>query len=57
MEPRDTSTCVLHTGSDSLDSLVVHISLLDKDFEVTGPPELLERIKVLADRYARATPG
>jgi predicted DNA-binding transcriptional regulator YafY len=56
VEPRDADTCVLHTGSDSLDSLAVHISLLGVDFNVTEPPELVERIKVLADRYARATP-
>ena len=56
VEPRDADTCVLHTGSDSLDSLVVHISLLGVDFDVTGPPELVERIKVLAGRYTRATP-
>ena len=49
-------TCVLHTGSDSLDSLAVHISLLGVDFDVTGPPELVEQIKVLAGRYTRATP-
>lgn len=56
VEPRDADTCVLHTGSDSLDSLVVHISLLGADVDVTGPPELVERIRVLAGRYARATP-
>jgi len=56
VEPRDADTCVLHTGSDSLDSLVVHLGLLGADFDVTGPPELVERIRVLARRYARATP-
>jgi hypothetical protein len=53
-EARDAGTCVLHTGSDSLESLVVHLGLLGVDFEVTDPPELVEHIALLAGRYARA---
>ena len=54
VEERDASTCWLHTGSDSLDGLAVHLGLLGVDFEVTGPPELVERLELLARRYARA---
>ncbi|HEX8347212.1 MAG TPA: YafY family protein [Actinoplanes sp.] len=54
VEERDATTCWLHTGSDSLDSLAVHLGLLGVDFEVTGPPELVERLELLAGRYARA---
>jgi len=58
VEARDATTCVLHTGSDSLDGLAVHLGLLGVDFTVTEPPELVDRIAELADRYGRAVhPG
>ncbi len=46
--------CVVAVGSDTPRMLAVYIGLLDADFEVTGPPELLEQLDVLATRYARA---
>lgn len=48
--------CILDTGADGLDTLAVHVSLLGVDFEVTEPPELVDHIRELAARYARATP-
>ncbi|WP_232667906.1 helix-turn-helix transcriptional regulator [Pseudonocardia sp. TRM90224] len=54
VEARDGSSCVLHTGSDTIDGLAVHLALLDVDFEVDDPPELVERITLLSERYARA---
>jgi hypothetical protein len=54
VEARDAATCVLHTGSDSLESLAVHLGMLGVDFEVADPPELVEHIALLARRYARA---
>jgi predicted DNA-binding transcriptional regulator YafY len=53
----DEHTCVLLTGSDSLDTLVIHLGLLGADFEVTEPPELVERVRFWADRYRRAVPS
>jgi predicted DNA-binding transcriptional regulator YafY len=54
VEAVDDEHCVLVTGSSSVDSMIVHLGLLDLDFEVTEPPELVERVRVLAQRYARA---
>ena len=54
VEPVDEQRCVLVTGGDSLDSLAVHLGLLRVDFEVQEPPELVEHIRALADRYHRA---
>jgi predicted DNA-binding transcriptional regulator YafY len=51
----DGRRCVLHTGADSVETLAVHLSLLDTDFTVTGPPELVAHMRVLAERYARST--
>ena len=54
VEPVDDLTCVLETGADSLASLAVHLGLLDADFTVAGPPELLEYLRLLSQRYALA---
>jgi predicted DNA-binding transcriptional regulator YafY len=51
----DDETCVLDTGADTIESLAVHIGLLGYDFDVTNPPELVAHVKMLAERYRRAT--
>ncbi|MBB4959309.1 helix-turn-helix transcriptional regulator [Micromonospora polyrhachis] len=56
VEAVDEHTCVLHTGADRLDNLAVHLGLLDLDFDVTEPPELVAHLRTLAARYARSTP-
>jgi predicted DNA-binding transcriptional regulator YafY len=57
VETIDDETCVLHTGADTLDSLAVHLGLLGVPFTVTDPPELIEHLRALADRYRGATEG
>jgi predicted DNA-binding transcriptional regulator YafY len=54
VEARDAGSCVLDTGSDSLESFAVHLGMLGADFEVVDPPELVDHITLLAERYARA---
>ncbi|MET7297874.1 YafY family protein [Embleya sp. NPDC005575] len=53
----DDDTCVFETGASSIENLAVYISLLDADFEVEDPPELVAYIRRLAHRYAGATPS
>ncbi len=55
VEPVDDSTCVLHTGADTIETLAVYLSLLGVDFTVSEPPELVAYLDELAGRYARAT--
>ncbi|MCK2215417.1 YafY family transcriptional regulator [Actinomadura sp. ATCC 31491] len=55
LEHLDERTCVLHTGADTIEALAVHLGLLDADFDVTGPPELIAHLRRLAVRYTRAT--
>ncbi|WP_158882219.1 helix-turn-helix transcriptional regulator [Amycolatopsis anabasis] len=55
VEAVDARTCVLDTGADSIESLAVHLGMLGVDFDVTEPRELVEYIRTLAARYARAT--
>jgi predicted DNA-binding transcriptional regulator YafY len=50
----DDTTCVLDTGSDSLDTLAVYLGLLGFGFRVVSPPELADRIRDLVVRYQRS---
>jgi predicted DNA-binding transcriptional regulator YafY len=50
----DEHTCIIDAGSDTPQMLAVHLGMLDEDFEVDGPPELVEQLATLAARYRRA---
>jgi predicted DNA-binding transcriptional regulator YafY len=54
VEAIDEASCVVSTGSDNVESLAVWIGLLGFDFEVRDSPELVEHLRILADRYRRA---
>jgi predicted DNA-binding transcriptional regulator YafY len=54
VEPLDAQSCVLVTGADSLDTIALYLGLLGVDFSVDEPPELVEHVRRLADRYSRA---
>jgi predicted DNA-binding transcriptional regulator YafY len=55
VEAVDDHTCVLDTGADSVITLAVYLGMLDVDFDVTDPPELVSYLRMLAARYARST--
>jgi hypothetical protein len=57
VEAVDEHTCVLDTGADSAHMLAVYLGMLDLDFEVSGPPELLDAMRRLTGRYLRALDG
>ena len=50
----DEHTCIIDAGSDTPQMLAVYLGMLDEDFEVDGPPELVEQLATLAARYRRA---
>jgi predicted DNA-binding transcriptional regulator YafY len=54
LEAIDDHTCLLHTGAMSLDALAVWIALIGFDFDVQDPPELLDRMRLIARRFLRA---
>jgi predicted DNA-binding transcriptional regulator YafY len=54
IEAVDPQTCRLHTGSNSLDELAVYLGLFDLPFTVNEPPELIARIRDLANRLTDA---
>ena len=54
VEAVDGETCILDTGADTLEILAVYLGMLDADFSVIEPPELVDNVRGLAGRYARA---
>ncbi len=54
LEGAGPDRCILLTVASSLDTLSVYLALVDFDFEVEEPAELVERVRLLADRFARA---
>jgi len=54
LEAVDEHSCVLHTGSNSLDELALYVAIKGFDFEVLDPPELIFVLRELSGRLARA---
>ncbi|QAY59248.1 WYL domain-containing protein [Microbacterium protaetiae] len=54
VSPIDDHSCLLLTGADSLDTVAAYIGMLMMDFTVESPPELIDRLAVVAARYGRA---
>jgi len=50
----DDETCMLDTGSDSLETLAVYLGMLGYEFRVESPPELGDHVRRIAGRYQRA---
>lgn len=57
IEPIDDHNCTVHARSNSIEMLALYLGMLDADFTVTDPPELIARLNKLADRYTRAASG
>jgi len=55
LEALDDNSCILRTGASSLEMLAAHLALIGFEFKVHEPPELVDRIRLLAQRFTRAT--
>ena len=55
LEAIDQRSCLLHTGSHSLEGLTIHLMLLGIDFQVHEPPELIDHLRRLAERLQRVS--
>jgi len=55
LEAINQNSCLLHTGSHSLEGITIHLSLLGVGFQVHEPPELISYMRNLADRLQAAT--
>jgi predicted DNA-binding transcriptional regulator YafY len=54
LEPLDDGHCEFRTGADTLRVLATYLALLDVDFDVLDPPELVEHVRAIGERYLRA---
>ena len=57
VEAVSDDTSVLVTGADSLDTIAAYIGMLNMDFTVESPLELVPLLRTLSERYARAADG
>jgi predicted DNA-binding transcriptional regulator YafY len=55
VESVDENTCVLVTGADSLEIVAVYIGMLALEFRVEEPLALVQHLRALGERYARAS--
>ena len=54
VEMTDDDHSVLVTGADSLATIAAYIGMLDLDFHVLEPAELVDHVRKLGERYVRA---
>jgi predicted DNA-binding transcriptional regulator YafY len=54
VEAAGENSCVFEMGASCYASLAMQLMWMGVDFEVSGPPELLEEVRRLGDRFARA---
>jgi predicted DNA-binding transcriptional regulator YafY len=54
IEPEGPDTCVLTTGADNAEGMIPWLAMPGVDFEVLSPPEVVEAVRVVAERLARA---
>ena len=57
LEPVDGQSCFFEVGASSYESLAMRLIFLGVDFHLSGPPELVEEVERLAERYRKATPA
>jgi predicted DNA-binding transcriptional regulator YafY len=50
LEAIDQNSCLLQTGSYSVEGIAMHLSWLGVDFQVHEPPELIAYVRILATR-------
>ncbi|MGW5049678.1 helix-turn-helix transcriptional regulator [Actinokineospora sp. NPDC004072] len=53
VEPVDEGSCLLRIGANALEELAVWVWFIGCEFEVVEPPELVDRMRELAERIRR----
>jgi predicted DNA-binding transcriptional regulator YafY len=56
VDPIDDHSCRLRLGAESISAMALALGRLGVGFTVYHPPELVEEVRALGDRYARAAP-
>lgn len=54
VEPVDDETCVVYAKANTIEMLTLYLGMMDADFTVTEPPELMDRMRKMAQRFVSA---
>jgi predicted DNA-binding transcriptional regulator YafY len=54
VEPVDDETCVVYAKANTIEMLTLYLGMMDADFTVTEPPELVDRLRKMAERFLSA---
>jgi predicted DNA-binding transcriptional regulator YafY len=54
LTPIDAHSCLLRTSADWLGGLAIYVAGIGVDFEVLDPPELIDEVRSLGERFTRA---
>ena len=57
IEPIDDESCFVYSRANSIEMLALYLGMLDADFTVTEPPELVDQLAKLSRRFGAATIG
>jgi predicted DNA-binding transcriptional regulator YafY len=56
VEPDGPDACILTSGADDPDRMVLYLALPNCEFEILEPPEVIEAARTMAARLMRGTP-
>jgi predicted DNA-binding transcriptional regulator YafY len=54
VEPVDDETCAVYAKANTIEMLTLYLGMMDADFTVTEPPELVERLRKMSNRFLNA---
>jgi hypothetical protein len=54
VEPVDDDSCVVHASANTIEMLALYLGMMDAEFTVTEPPELVARLRKLSERFTAA---
>jgi predicted DNA-binding transcriptional regulator YafY len=54
IEPDGSDACIVTTGADDLERMVLYLGMPGYEFEVLSPPEVADAVRTVADRLHRA---
>lgn len=57
VEPDGPDACIVTTGADDPERMVLYFATVGHDFEVLEPPEVIEAVRTVATRLHRASPA
>jgi predicted DNA-binding transcriptional regulator YafY len=54
VEPVDDETCAVYAKANTIEMLTLYLGMMDADFTVSEPPELVERLRKMSERFLSA---